>query len=303
MADTTTTNLSLVRPELGASADSWGTKLNSDLSIIDAIFASDGSGTSVGLNVGTTKALVLGGDLKIGGSTVLSPATPLPIANGGTGQTTATNVLNAILPTQTGNSGKYLTTNGSSASWGSASSSAPGSNMQIPYNNSGTLAGSFLYFDNTLGYNKLGINTGSPSYTVDGPTALVRFGGLAINGTPTSGQLYVGGNGVFTGSVTTGVSDERLKKDIAEIENALDKVKSLRAFTYELKEDSQGREVGVSAQEVRKVLPEAVAPAPFDALPDGTSASGENYLTVHYERLVPLLIAAVKELAAKVEGV
>lgn len=42
----------------------------------------------------------------------------VPIANGGTGQTTATTAINALLPTQTANSGKYLTTDGSAASWG-----------------------------------------------------------------------------------------------------------------------------------------------------------------------------------------
>jgi hypothetical protein len=52
--------------------------------------------------------------------------------------------------------------------------------------------------------------------------------------------------------------------------------------------------VGVSAQEVQRVLPEAVSPAPFDT-EDGKSKSGQDYLTVHYERLVPLLIEALKE--------
>ena len=59
-------------------------------------------------------------------------------------------------------------------------------------------------------------------------------------------------------------------------------------------------QVGVIAQQVKEVLPEAIKPAPFDIDENGNSISGENYLTVQYEKLVPLLIEAIKELREEV---
>ena len=58
---------------------------------------------------------------------------------------------------------------------------------------------------------------------------------------------------------------------------------------------------GVIAQEVQKVLPQAVKPAPFDRGMDGLSKSGQNYLTVQYEKIVPILIEAIKEQQSQIE--
>lgn len=117
------------------------------------------------------------------------------------------------------------------------------------------------------------------------------------SGTSNKAGIDASGNARFTGNVTAYASDERLKENIKPIENPLDKLSKIRGVTYDWKDNIENfdpkckTETGVIAQEIEAVIPDAISPAPFN----------EEYKTVEKDKIIALLIEAVKELKAEVD--
>jgi hypothetical protein len=103
--------------------------------------------------------------------------TTIAIANGGTGQVTANAALNALLPSQTGNSGKFLTTNGTDSSWGTVAAVSAQSLLDTNGNNALTVtttasAVSFLNITNAASGGTITLaataSSGTPNFIIKG---------------------------------------------------------------------------------------------------------------------------------------
>jgi hypothetical protein len=139
------------------------------------------------------------------------------------------------------------------------------------FDDSGSPLGAALFIERATG--EVGINTTTPSYTLD---VQGTIGG--------SGGLYHG-------------SDMRLKKRVRPIDGAVEKIDGLRGVRFEWRRDEfpaknlpDGEHIGLIAQEVEAVVPEVVA------------TDGDGYKSVEYGNLVALLVEAVKEQGQTIAG-
>ena len=350
MSDTFTSNLSMVKPQIGGSVDSWGNKWNTNLDTLDTIF--NATGTAVNMRFASAnfddnaKALFgTGDDLEIfhdGSNSIISDvgtgglklmtgalfvrnpsdqdmiqaqsggAVTLYHANSSKLVTTSSGVSVTGDITVTGNvdgvdvSGLSTTVSNLSSSLSTVATSGSYNDLSnkptIPTNNN--------QLSNGAGYTTYSSN--QALNTSNSPTfeTMVLNGSLYVNNNDGSSDIYMqdtdegqrrihcnsnrigflnqsngwgsycddSGNWFSAGNITA-YSDARLKENVATIENALDKVCSMRgvSFTKDGKPSS-----GVIAQELEKIAPELVI-------------EGE-YKSVAYGNIVGYLIESIKEL-------
>ena len=134
------------------------------------------------------------------------------------------------LPSQTGNSGKYLTTDGTTAIWSPVAVGA-----------------------------EISSTTASDNYNI--PFTNLSSGALTTAYINSSSLYFNPGTGTLSSTSFNSLSDIRFKSDLKQIQNALDKVKQLTGYTFTMVESSQ-RSAGVIAQDVQEVQPEAVSGDP-----------------------------------------
>lgn len=284
MASSFTTNKDIEKPGNGDYVDTWNVPLNGDMTVVDYAL-----GTTISFNA-TAGSQTLGTYDHT--TKVLATYSYIPLIISVTGAMSA----NVTYTIPSGVGGQWIvrntTTDGTGGPWAvifasggggttatidrgtsslifcdgtnvrtvTSSTVVPGSDTQVIYNNSGAFAA-------------------SSGLTWDGTT-------LAASNISTGGTITATG-AITSAAAVTAFSDRSLKRNIETIEDATSKVKAMRGVTFEMINSGE-RSLGVIAQEVQAVFPEAVR-------------DNNGILSVAYGNLVGALIEAVKEMSARID--
>ena len=127
-------------------------------------------------------------------------------------------------------------------------------------------------------------------------TGSVNTNTLQCDTSASTMNLFCTGIARFTNNIITGYSDDRLKKRTRNLENCVPVVSSWTAFKYLPCENNnfclqEKEDIGLSAQEVQISFPQTVDVSPVN----------DAYLTIRYERVVPILVQCIKELNGKIQ--
>lgn len=102
-------------------------------------------------------------------------------------------------------------------------------------------------------------------------------------------ELHIGNNLIVTGSITE-LSSKKLKKNIHPLKNSLENIIQLQGVKYDRIDTNEKNQIGLIAEDVEKIYPELV-----------TKDKNGNIMGIQYNRVVPILIEAIKKLNQEIE--